>query len=451
MQAWEDFLKQQEEELGAETVQKWLRSLKIERFDACNLYLQAADSFQSLWFEEHIRKKVNTLVNGNNKKIKIHLSTADESPSKKQTKNKSKKVENAAPAFEINFDELDPCCLFSNFIETEENSVAAKLLMELCQDPHGNPALQLGTFNPIYLYGSCGSGKTHLLVSTAHALKKKGLKVVYSRAESFTDHVVSAIRGGEMSRFREIYRNIDVLIVDDVQVFSRKIATQEEFFHTFNTLHIEGKQIILGANCSPQELQFIEPRLISRFEWGIALPLKTIEGPNLHQMLMLKTRALNFPLPEPIIAFLVQTFTSNPKALTRALEALILRLHLDARHPVAALTPTAVKTLLADLIATEQHAALTPQAIIQAVADHYGLKSEDVLGKSQKRECVLPRQLAMHLCREKLKIPFMKIGELFSRDHSTVISSVRQIQTALDQDNLEMAGALHAIQKKITT
>lgn len=451
MQIWEQFLQLQEAELGTETVDKWLRSLKIQRFDACNLYLEAKDSFQVLWFEEHVRSKAQTkLVNGNNTRIKVHLSIANTQPASNKTKEPSLKKTHAPFSFKLNFDELDPLCSFDNFIVNEENRLAYRLLTEMV-DLDGQPrATPLGTFNPIYIYGNGGSGKTHLLMSLAKAIQVRGLKVIYARAEKFTDHFVNAIRAGEMSIFRQTYRNRDVLIIDDVHVFSRKGATQEEFFHTFNTLHLEGKQIVLSANCAPQELQLIEPRLVSRFEWGIVLPIKPLQRGEMKQILALKAKALNFPLPNKIAEFLTETFVSNPKALTKALEALILRLHLDSHHSISALTIPGVKSILADLVLEEQKSAITPSKIIQAVAEQYGIRTEDILGKAQTRECVTPRQVAMFLCRRQLKLPFMKIGGLFSKDHSTVMSSIKQIQKALDQNEHEIASICQMISKKLT-
>lgn len=458
MEAWELFLQQQEAELGSETVQKWLRSLKIQRFDACNLYLEAKDSFQILWFEEHIRSKAEAkLVNGNNKRIKIHLSVANSSkaspPSSQKNRPSGLKTNKGAQpiSFQLNFDQLDPLCLFEHFIANQDNELIYKLLSELVGLSSSPSPPSLGAFNPIYLHGPTGSGKTHLLMSLAHAFRTQGLKTIYVRAELFTDHVVTAIRAGEMSIFRQAYRNTDVLLVDDVHVFSRKGATQEEFFHTFNTLHLAGKQIILTANCSPQELQLIEPRLVSRFEWGVVLPLKLLEGNDLKQMLLAKSQALHVSLPQKILDFLIETFTSNPRALVKSFEALILRLHTDSEHPLQNLTTTAAKTLLTDLMIEEGKSALTPPKIVQAVAEHYGIRTEDILGKSQTRECALPRQLAMSLCREKLKMPFMKIGDLFSRDHSTVMASVKQVQQSLEQDQREISSAWHAILRKLQT
>lgn len=449
MQIWEQFLKDQESELGRETVQKWLYSLKVLRYDARNLYLEAKDSFQALWFEEHIRGIVQTkLVNGNNAQIRIHLSLANEKSDskKKQYPPKKNKTDFKSTEFQLSFDELDPLCLFKHFIIGQDNELTYKFLIELTGYTQG-PKPE--AFNPIYLHGPTGSGKTHLLMSLTHHFKTQNLRTLYVRAELFTDHVVKAIRAGEMSTFRQAYRTADILLVDDIHVFSRKGATQEEFFHTFNTLHLEGKQIILSANCSPQELQLIEPRLVSRFEWGIVLPLKALQIQDLKNLLHTKAQALQFHLPTKIVDFLIEFFSRHPKILIKALEALMLRLHLDSHHSIQNLSIIAVRTLLSDLLLEEEKAAITYSKIIQAVAEHYGIRQEDVMGKSQTRECVLPRQIAVHLCRTKLKMPFMKIGDLFSRDHSTIMTSVKLIQKALDQDNREISGALHSILKKL--
>lgn len=443
MQAWDQFLQQQEAELGSETVQKWLRTLKVQRFDACNLYLEAKDSFQALWFEEHIRGKAQVkLVNGNHRKIKIHLTVANTVPptAKKWSKTRAAK-DSKEPPFQLDFEGLDPHSLFQYFVVSEENEVTHKILLELAG------LTQQMEMNPVYLYGPTGCGKTHLLMSLAQSFKAHGLRATYVRAERFTDHVVTAIRAGEMSLFRQSYRNIDILLVDDVQVFSRKGATQEEFFHTFNTLHLEGKQIILSANCSPQELQLIEPRLVSRFEWGIVLPLRPLKTDDRRKILEAKAQALQFVLSTKVNDFLLETFISSPKALIKAFEALMLRVHVDMQNSSQNLSVTAAKTLLADLLVEEQKSALTTAKIIHATAEHYGIRSEDILGKSQTRECALPRQLAMHLCRNKLKMPFMKIGDLFSRDHSTVMTSVKFIQKSLDEDHREITAAWHSILK----
>lgn len=449
MKSWEYFLIQQEKELGAETVDKWLRPLKVLRYDARNLYLEAGDSFKILWFEEHIRQKVtDTFVNNNNKPIKIHLVLAGSQPKKQAAK--LSKASIAPNQFQLPFDDLDPYLTLDNFIATENNLLPYKLICKTCGFGHSN--VELSTFNPIYLYGASGTGKTHLLMALAQALNQKGLNAAYVRAETFTQHVVSAIRAGEMNIFRQAYRNRDVLILDDVHIFSRKGATQEELFHTFNTLHVSGKQIVLSANCPPSELQMIEPRLISRFEWGIVMGLDPLAGQTLEKMLFNKAQALNFPLHPKVSEFLLQTFTSGAKSLVKALQALVLRSHLaEARERTLSkeMTVPYAKSLLQDLIADEEKSALTPERVIQTIAEYFGIRFEDIIGKVQKRDFVQPRQMAMYFCRHLLKLPYMKIGDIFDKDHSTVMSSVRVIQQSIDQDHSEVRPLLNLLEKQI--
>lgn len=450
MRAWDEFLALQDIELGIETVYKWLKTLKVVSYDACNLFLEAKDSFQVIWFEEHIRQKLQTrFVNNNNKKIKVHLSVAN--ASLRKTKNSKRSNTNtklpAPPQFILNFDDLDPYCTFDYYVSAEKNVLAEKLLRSLAKSN------ELGVFNPLYIHGNSGTGKTHLLMAAAHALRQKGLHVLYSRAETFTEHVVSAIRIGEMSIFRQAYRNSDVLIIDGVQVLSKKGATQEELFHTFNTLHLENKQIIFSANCAPAELQQIEPRLVSRFEWGVVLNLFPLNREELAQVLHQKAAFLKFPLHDKVIHFLLDNFISGSKTLIRALEALVLRSHLNeqtARHTTG-MTVLMAKQILQDLLIEEKQHVLTTDRAIQLIAEVFGIKAEDITGKAQTRDCVFPRQLAMYICRHQFKMPFAKIGELFSKDHSTVMTSVKLIQQGIDTSDKEVISAYHSIQKKLDT
>lgn len=413
MQAWDQFLVRLEGKLGAETVEKWVRSLRVLHFDAVNLYLEAGDSFQIDWFEEHVRPHLQgNLLNNNERPIQVHLSLPIVTP--------AEKVDAKQESFAITPNGLNPEMTFENFLVSEQNKIALEILRE-------------GEFNPVFLYGAKGSGKTHLLMSCALEMEKRGKRVFYVRAETFTEHVVQAIRLGFMQDFRRAYREIDVLLVDDIHIFSRKNATQEEFFHTFNALHTAGKQIFLTSNVPPSKLNEIEPRLISRFEWGISIPLEVHEMKGLLQK---KAALWGVTLSEELVNYLLQKFPREPLL---ALQALVLR----GKSEV--ITPLLVERLLGDLLEKEQTDALTSEKIIKTIAGHYAIKGEDLLGKSQMREYAFPRKVAMYLCREKLKLPFQKIGELFGRDHSTVMTSIRQIEKEVEKKNSDVLEALSKV------
>ncbi len=444
MLAWLDFLKAQEQVLGKETVDKWLRPLSVVHFDSGNLYLEAKGSFELSWFEEHIRPNLkNHLVNNNHRPIKVHITSPEHGQPRSKQEQKSKQAYPTPPTLVLTPDPLDPTATLDTFVSGESNTLLFQFFNELVEKK-----IALGAFNPVYLHGSSGTGKTHLLMALAQAFNKLGLKALYVRAETFTEHVVSAIRSSEMQTFRKSYRNADILLVDDIHIFARRSATQEEFFHTFNTLHTSGKQLIISSTILPSLLEEIEPRLVSRFEWGILLHLEKLKKEELKQVIQNRCIALDVPLADDVIQFLIETFPPHPPTLNRALEALILRSHMNKQTDAHAITPQIAAQFLSQLIEAEKKSALTPEKIVMCVASFYGIKVEDVLGKSQTQECVLPRQIAMYLCRNQLDLSFMKIGSVFSRDHSTVMTSVKHIKAKLDAKDPELHLVLAEIHKR---
>ncbi|MCI5052195.1 MAG: DnaA/Hda family protein [Simkaniaceae bacterium] len=451
MKIWTNFLEQLEKEIGTETVKRWLTPLKLHRYDAGNIYLHADDSFAINWFEEHIASKAKTrLTNNNGRPIKIHISLASQDG---KTSGAQQKPQSHRP---IDFipDKLDPHHTFEQFIPGPDNVVPLKLLanvtgFNLETQELIEPTIEPTTYNPIFIYGGPGVGKTHLLMAAATVLELHGKKTFYVRASSFTEHVISAIRRGVMQEFRAAYRHVDVLIIDDVQDLIRKNATQEELFHTFNTLHTTGRQIILSGNCSPQMLDGIEERLISRFEWGITLPLTSITTTNeLHQILSRRSQLFKFPVQKELTDFITHKFPSA-HSLSHAIESLILHAHLDKLDLESPLSLNRVKEHLTHLFEEENKAKLTPDKVLQLISEIFGLKTEDITGKSQSRECVLPRQIAMYVMRSELKMPYMKIGAYFSRDHSTVMSSIKSIKKGLETKDKEIAFYLSDVQRKL--
>ena len=464
---WQTFLERLERELGKDTVDRWARSLVVKPGNGPKLTLEAKDSFQALWFEEHLRPRLSALVDPLGASIEVCLLIAGKTAPKKSISKGTGYSSKFDPSkFSLTFPEIDPTCTFERFLSLSENEIVVRLFNELCSYLAGERLKKLSSVvvpsgdaqrlpppNPLYLCGPSGSGKTHLLTAAAIRLKQAGLSVIMAQSDLFTEHVVRSIRAGEMSTFRKLWRTVDALIVDDVHCLARKSTTQEEFFHTFNSLHVAGKQIILSANCLPQQLQFIEQRLVSRFEWGLVLPLHALPRKQFPELLEKKAFHLNFPLSQKLAHFLAEAFPSTPKGCVRALETLIRRLSLSKNRgnaTAAGMTLSQVRDLVADLMEEEQLLALTPEKIINVTAEVYGIKREDLLGRSQSREYVLPRQVAMFLIRKHLKAPFMKIGDHFQKNHSTVMSAIRQVEKLIPDSASDVGSALASIEIRLS-
>jgi chromosomal replication initiator protein len=448
---WQTFLDSLETELGKQTIDRWARSLQVIHTSDDQLVLSAKDSFQTLWFEEHLRPRLRSFVNPLGAPVKVTLQT---------TKSPPKAIQAKAPIPTLHFSPLDPTSTFDTFMKIPDNEIVLRVLNETCNflvNERFHKISALVTHersspppNPIYICGPSGSGKTHLLSATAHRLRQAGLSVVIARADLFTDHVVKSIRSGEMSTFRQLWRNTDALLIDDIYLLAKKNATQEEFFHTFNSLHVAGKQIILSSNCFPQQLQFIEPRLVSRFEWGIVLPLQPLLKRQFPALLEKKAALLQCQMSQKVILSIADMFSSTPKACVQALQALIQRFKLAKNKSVhLEMSLSAVHDLLADLLEEEQLLAMTPEKIISITAETYGLKREDLLGKSQSRECVLPRQISMYLMRKHLRMPYMTIGDYFQKNHSTIMSAIRQVEKMIPDISKDIGSSIASIEIKL--
>lgn len=445
MRSWNEFLEKKEESLGKGTIDKWLKSLKVLNYDAANLYLEATDTFQAQWFDEYIRPCLkDELRNENNRQIKVHVQVAN-----KSAQIKSPKFSESVDQYQPFNDPIDPLHTLDQFVYSDQN----KILLKLFSDFESFTKTSTPIYNPIYIYGSQGVGKTHLLQSVYHLLKNQELRVHYVRLKTFMNNMVKAIKASKMSLFRSFYRDVDALIIDDIHDLSHKSATQEELFHTFNALHIEGKQLILASNCNPQQLKAIEPRLMSRFEWGIVLPLNKPQEPELKAILDSKIKQLNFPLDAHAKDFLVKRFSKSPQTLQRAFSALVLRAHLKLpqgkKLKSSYLNSQSMELLLSDLIQEQEEEKVTTDRILDKVSHYFGIRHQDILGKSQSRECAFPRQICMYFCREFLKMPFMQIGRFFSRDHSTVMSSVKQVQKSLSNPEQDASKVVLALQEAI--
>jgi chromosomal replication initiator protein len=426
MKVWEDFLQTQVKDLGSEAIDKWAKSLKVVFFDAGNLYLEAQDSFQLGWFEEHLRPQIRQFFRNNNQRlIKVHLSLAG-APSPKD-----KKI--WKPVLNLSQDSLNPGCRLESYFPAATNLTSFELFKE---------SLEKLSYNPIYLHGEAGSGKSHLLMAAYVFLTAQKKQCFYVTASTLTNHIVAAMRTGGMQKLRELYRQHDVLLVDDVHQLAHRSATQEELFHTFNTLHVAGKQIILAGSGLPSLLEGIEPRLTSRFEWGLVLPLQTLTIQEQKEFYQNRTQEKKLNLSGDVEQFILENLTSV-KSLQSALDTIGLR---RGKNEI---TVALVQKWIEPLLEDQKRKALTPEKIVQTTAEIFEMPATDILGRSQNQDCSLPRQVAMYLCRSMLKMPYLKIAAIFSRDHSTVMTSVKSVDKKIGEHEEIMLSTVNSIKLKL--
>lgn len=315
---------------------------------------------------------------------------------------------------------------FEHFIVGKNNELAHAAAQAVAARPGE-------AYNPLFIYGGVGLGKTHLLQAIAHEMlkHKSDLKVLYVSSEKFTNEFVAAVKEGRAKEFKERYRNVDLLLIDDIQFIGGKEQTQEEFFHTFNELHQQGRQVVLTSDRPPKAIIALEDRLRSRFEWGMIADVSSADLETRTAILQSKCQEKNFIVSEEIINLIATTIQSNIRELEGALNKVI------AYHQLKSIPPTneSVKATLATIEDRGLKKLLTPKELIALVSKFYGLEIEDVLGKSREKRLSFPRQIAMYLLREDLKLSYPAIGqELGGRDHTTAMHAHTKIQQEIAAD-----------------
>jgi chromosomal replication initiator protein len=292
-------------------------------------------------------------------------------------------------------------------------------------------------YNPLFLYGGVGLGKTHLLHAIGHAVAATGGNVIYVSSETFTNELIESIRQHRTDDFRAKYRKARALLIDDVQFIAGKERTEEEFFHTFNAVHEAGGQIVLSSDRAPRAITILEDRLRSRFEWGLAAD---VQAPDYETRIAILRSKLSGPViglvPSDVLEFIAEKVQSN----IRELEGSLNRLLAHARHMQQPVTVDLAARALRDLVAPGRSGrVVTPTAILFAVARYYGVNSDELKGKSRHKQIVEPRQIAMYLLREDAHLSTPDIGRLLNRDHTTVLHASKQIASDIARDGASRA------------
>jgi len=345
----------------------------------------------------------------------------------------------AVPQADQGNSKLNPKYTFENFVVGPNNNLAHAAAVAVAESPGK-------AYNPLFIYGGVGLGKTHLMHAVGHSVAKRfpNLKIEYVSTETFTNELINAIREDRMAEFRERYRSVDLLLVDDIQFIAGKERTQEEFFHTFNALFEAHKQIILSSDRPPKDILTLEARLRSRFEWGL---ITDIQPPDLETriaILKMNAEQRGLRIGEDVLEYIARQVTSNIRELEGALMRVVAYTSLNGVE----LTRQVAAKALSDIFAPRE-VEVDPQEIVRVVAEHFGLRPEDLVGGGRRKEVVLPRQMAMFLVRELTRASLPEIGQLFGgRDHTTVLYAIQKVQELSESDR-EVQAILRALKEKV--
>ena len=313
---------------------------------------------------------------------------------------------------------LNPKYTFDTFVVGNSNRFARAAALAVAEAP-------AEAYNPLFIYGGVGLGKTHLMHAIGHRIREDypDKKLLYISSENFTNELITAIQQNKNAEFRNRFRNVDVLMVDDIQFIAGHNSTQEEFFHTFNTLHTAGKQIVISSDKPPKEIMRLEERLVSRFEWGL---VADIQRPDLEtRIAILRKKALseNLQVGDDVLELIAGRIESN----IRELEGSLTRVVAFADLKGSPVTREVAEEALRDILAVKDPKRITCDAIKQAVADYYGIAAAELTAKRRSREVVIPRQVAMFLAREMTDLSLTQLGAAFQRDHSTILHACDKV------------------------
>lgn len=349
------------------------------------------------------------------------------------------------PQQEQRFEEarLNPKYTFDTFIVGSNNKFAQAAALAVAESPGD-------TYNPLFIYGGAGLGKTHLMHSIAHYIIEHDLnsKVLYVTSEEFTNELIDAIRNGNnatMSKFRDKYRNIDVLLVDDIQFIIGKESTQEEFFHTFNSLHSAKKQIIISSDKPPKDMEILEERFRSRFEWGLIADITIPDYETRMAILHKKEELEGCKISDEVIQYIATNIKSNIRELEGAFNKVMASSKLEQKEVDMDLARHALK----DIVSPDEKKIITPEYIISTVADYFSVTPSDLAGNKRNSKVVVPRQISMYLCREIIDTSLKSIGkQLGNRDHTTVMHGIEKIENELRYD-MNLVKTIDILKKKI--
>lgn len=435
-QIWEEALKMIEEETSPVSFATWIQPIVPCGIIGNKIILQVKESFLKEIIEKRHLPLIRTAIKMVTKnEYDIMITTEDE-----QNAGNLHNLAAEKPAENELARNLNPKYVFDSFVVGNSNRMAHAASLAVAESP-------AQAYNPLFLYGNSGLGKTHLMHSIGHFILDRNpqAKVLYVTSETFTNELINSIQNNKNEEFRNKYRNIDVLMIDDIQFISKKEGTQEEFFHTFNALYESNKQIIISSDRPPKEIKTLEDRLRSRFEWGLIADVQPPDYETRIAILKKKAERDNLTVPDDVMAYIAKNIASNIRELEGALTRIVAFATLTNQDISIALAENSLKDIFSENSATP----LTPELIQQVVAEYYNIRVEDIQGSKKPKNIAFPRQVSMYLCRKLLDISLPKIGESFGgRDHTTVIYAISKIEKQLESDE-GLQKTVHALEKEI--
>jgi len=422
---WNRCVRQLRSDLSEQQFNTWIRPLQAIE-DDLTLRLLAPNTFVVDWINQNCMDKIATLAgkNGTDEPLAVSVEVGSRltEPNVEEPPNSSTKPLSGAYIG----GKLNPALTFDNFVEGNSNQLARAAAMQVAQNPGQ-------AYNPLFIYGGVGLGKTHLMQSIGNLIvsQRPMAQVAYVHSEKFVGDMVSALRHNTINEFKQAYRSLDALMIDDIQFFARKERSQEEFFHTFNTLLEGQQQVILTCDRYPKEVDGLEERLKSRFGWGLTVAIDPPELETSVAILMSKAAAANTDLPEEVAFFIAQRIRSNVRELEGALRRVIATSVFTGKP----ITLDFAKDALKDLLAL-QDKLVTIDNIQKTVAEYFKIRVADLLSKSRRRSITRPRQIAMSLAKKLTTHSLPEIGDAFGgRDHTTVLHACRKISDLRTSEN----------------
>ena len=425
---WRSVLAHLQHSMPPANFDTWLRPTRGVELNDDVLWVGVPSTYGREWLEQRLSAMIRkTLSETGNPDLDVRFRVMSELQDRNGVRKRGRtNPAYASPIFESHSSSFNPRYTFDDYIVGGSNRFAHAAAKAVAERP-------AQTYNPLFVYGGVGLGKTHLLHAIGHAVSQShpDYRVVYTTSERFMNEMIKAIRDGTTEEFRDHYRQEDVLLIDDIQFIAGKESTQEEFFHTFNALHDSGKQIVMTCDAPPKALNPLEERLRSRFEWGLIADIQTPDLETRIAILRSKAEMQELPIPPDVIQYLARRVPSNIRELEGSLNRIIAYASLNERQLSVDLAAAAL-----DSLSGPRRVQLTPQTIIGCVTKYFGLSSDDMTGKSRDKAIVVPRQIAMYLVREETNVSLEQIGQLLGgRDHTTVMHGWDKISGAVQEDH----------------